>query len=99
MTRKQGKRSGLLWISSIITGYLRRSSDREDISSRKRKGLFENVKNKSDFKRAMLKEINYKKIEEYMQVTREIWLWVLSKAFNNNIPDDQLYFFKDLNYI
>lgn len=51
--------------------------------------------NKSNFKREMLKEINYEKLEDYMSVTQEIWLWVLTKAFNGNIPKDQLLFFKD----
>jgi len=51
--------------------------------------------NKADFKREMLKEIDYGKIKEYMKTTQEIWLWILNKAFNNNIPEDQLLFFKN----
>ena len=53
--------------------------------------------NKSTSRKEMLKEINYEKIEDYVTVTKEIWLWVLDKAFNGNIPNDQLLFFND-NY-
>lgn len=51
--------------------------------------------NKADFRREMLSEIDYEKVKGYMKTTQEIWLWVLNKAFNNNIPDNQLLFFKN----
>jgi hypothetical protein len=50
---------------------------------------------RSCVRRDMLKEINYKKIEEYMKATKEIWLWILNKANTNNIPENQLKFFND----
>jgi len=51
--------------------------------------------NKGNFKREMLKEINYVKIKEYMEITQEIWLWILNKAFNNAIPENQTRFFNN----
>jgi len=51
--------------------------------------------NKSEPRKELLKKINYKKLCEYMDTTKEIWLWVLGKKFKGNIPKDQLHFFKD----
>ena len=41
----------------------------------------------------LLKEIDYKKISEYMDLTQKIWVWALNKQYSGNIPDDQLYYF------
>lgn len=50
--------------------------------------------NKSDSRKEMLKQINYEKIRKYMNVTREIWLWILNKRYRSKIPEDQLKLFR-----
>ncbi|MDP3041821.1 MAG: hypothetical protein Q8N62_03700 [Candidatus Omnitrophota bacterium] len=41
----------------------------------------------------LFQEIDYKKISEYMDLTQKIWVWVLNKEYNGNVPSDQLYYF------
>ncbi len=52
--------------------------------------------NRTNSRRKMLEEITYEKVKKYMETTRAIWLWVLDKEFNGNIPEDQLVFFKEI---
>jgi len=54
--------------------------------------------NQVDWRKAMLKEITYKKICKYMNTAKEIWLWILNKKYNDNIPEDKLCFF-DHNFL
>jgi len=50
--------------------------------------------NKSSSRKDLLSQISYKKIRDYMKTTRDIWVWILGKKFNANIPDIQLSLFK-----
>lgn len=50
--------------------------------------------NRSDSRKELLEEVDYEKIRKYMDVTKKIWLWVLSKRFGDNIPEEQTYFFE-----
>jgi hypothetical protein len=50
--------------------------------------------NISDSRKELLKQISYEKIQGYIDATRNIWLWVLNKGFNGNIPESQLVFFQ-----
>ena len=44
----------------------------------------------------LLRILNYKKVSEYMDLTQKVWVWVLGKQYKGNIPDDQLYHFRDI---
>lgn len=50
--------------------------------------------NISNSRKDLLKQISYEKVQSYIEVTRNIWLWILNKAFNGNIPEHQLVFFR-----
>jgi len=50
--------------------------------------------NRSDSRKELLSQISYKKIRKYMATTKEIWLWILNKKFNGEIPANQLVLFE-----
>ena len=49
--------------------------------------------NISRSRKDLLKKISYEKVQSFIEVTRNIWLWILDKAFKGNIPEHQLVFF------
>ena len=50
--------------------------------------------NISSSRKTLLKQISYEKIQDFIDATKNIWLWILDKKFNRNIPESQLEFFK-----
>lgn len=50
--------------------------------------------NISSSRKDLLEQISYENIQHYITATRDIWLWILYKKFNGNIPEDQLNFFE-----
>lgn len=48
--------------------------------------------NISSSRKALLRQINYEKIQDFIETTKNIWLWVLDKKFKRNIPESQLGF-------
>jgi len=50
--------------------------------------------NISSSRKALLKQISYEKIQDFIEATKNIWLWILDKKFKGNIPESQLEFFK-----
>lgn len=49
--------------------------------------------NRSESRQRMLndfaQEVDYQKLQRYMDVTKEIWKWILNKRFNGEVPDKQ----------
>jgi hypothetical protein len=50
--------------------------------------------NISSSRKVLLKQIIYQKIQDFIETTKNIWLWILDKKFKGNIPESQLEFFK-----
>jgi hypothetical protein len=47
----------------------------------------------SPTRRALLRQVSYEDIQDFFEVTKNIWLWILDKKFKGNIPTSQLEFF------
>ena len=50
--------------------------------------------NISSSRKALLRQISYEKTQDFIETTKNIWLWILDKKFKGNIPDSQLEFFR-----
>ena len=50
--------------------------------------------NISSSRKALLKQISYEEIQDFIEATKNIWLWILDKKFKGNIPESQLEFFE-----
>jgi len=50
--------------------------------------------NISSSRNALLKQISYEKLQDFVEATKNIWLWILEKKFKGNIPESQIEFFK-----
>lgn len=42
----------------------------------------------------LLSRVTYESVEYYIECTKQIWIWVLTKRHPNGVPDDQLKSFK-----